>query len=244
MLITNRHETLLCGTYQDLAAEYYDPHRHPTCANFRQASSRLVEAWLHTLPISEGWLCEIGSGMSILAELLSTRDALLPRLLLVDSAPSMLQYSKRWSMSGAHLLLGSAFALPIASGSTQLLVSSLGDPYNATPFWKEACRILRPGGFFVFTTPSHDWASTFRAGKEIEVAEFELSEGRRVRVPSWIYSRDEQAGMFEQHGLVPKQLAEVPIAELQSERLSPKLLHLPGANASVVTGYLLVKRHE
>lgn len=244
--MANRPEVVRRGTYEDLGAEYYDPIRHPTCANFREASGRLIAAWLRTLlPVSDGWLCEVGPGMSLVADLLNHQDtAALARLILVDSSPSMLRYARPWVPAGAHLLLGSAFMLPIASESVQLVVASLGDPYNTAPFWKEVCRVLRPGGSFVFTTPSCNWASRFREGQNVKLAEFELSDGRRVEVPSWIYPRDEQVRMFEQYRLLLRQLDEVPISELKSEPLSPKLLQLRGLDASVVTGYLLVKDYE
>ena len=241
----NRTEALHRGTYEDLAAEYYDPIRHPTCANFREASGRLIAAWLPTLlPVVDGWLCEVGPGMSLVAELLTKQDAALARLTPVDSSPSMLRYATPWATAGANLLLGTAFRLPIASESVQLLVSSLGDPYNTSRFLKEVRRVLRPGGAFVFTTPSYGWATSFRPVPGVKLAEFELSDGRRVEVPSWIYSRDEQLRMFERHGLLQKQVAEAPISELKSEPVSPKLLQVGGLNSSVVTGYLLVKGHE
>jgi SAM-dependent methyltransferase len=153
----------------------------------------------------------------------------------------MLRYSQQWVAAGVHLAVGNAFELPLASESIQLLVSSLGDPYNAALFWEEGRRVLRPGGILVFTTPSYDWASRFRADGDMGVAEFELADGRRVDVPSWIYPREEQIRIFARHGLSTEQLAEVPISRLNGSPLSPKLVQRSGLNASVVTGYRLAK---
>jgi hypothetical protein len=134
--------------------------------------------------------------------------------------------------------------LPLRSGSTGLLVSSVGDPYNQYEFWSEVYRILKPGGISLFTTPSYEWAVAFRvtASNEIKMkAEFELEDGRRVYVPSWIYSKDEQIKMIEKNGLLVKDVADVPTSALKSNRLSPKLLVGHGSQAIVVTGYMLMK---
>ena len=31
-------------SYNEIASEYYDAQRHPTCANFREASAQIVDA--------------------------------------------------------------------------------------------------------------------------------------------------------------------------------------------------------
>jgi SAM-dependent methyltransferase len=236
---------VLLGTYEDFASEYYDSIHHPTCANFREGSSYVLSGWLKNFPIADSWLCEVGPGKSLIAENLVALSIKLARLILIDSSPSMLAYSKQWANVGAHLLLGNAVTLPLASESIGLLVSSLGDPYNKRRFWKEVNRVLRPGSMVLFTTPSYDWAYAFRdRGNEdaMKWAEFVLSNGRRVRVPSLIYPIDEQLKLVKESGFLVKEIASVPISALKRECLSPKLLIERGSNASVVTGYALVKR--
>lgn len=233
----------LLGTYEDIALEYYDPIRHPTCANFHKASGHLLSKWLKQFHIENGWLCEVGPGKSLLAELLDEQGATLDRLILVDSSISMLAYSKPWAVKGAHFLLGDALRLPIPSESIELLVSSLGDPYNEyneRRFWKEVYRVLRPGGISFFTTPSYEWASTFRSESDIIWAEFELLDGRHVRVPSWIYPEDKQLKIFRDSGFFVKDVVQVSLSALKSETISPKLL-IGKSNMSIVTGYALFK---
>lgn len=231
------------GTYEDIAREYYEPDLHPTCANFGEASGYLLSKWLKQFHTEGGWICEVGPGKSLLAELTTVN-----RLILIDSSQTMLCYSQQWIIKGVHLLLGDALHLPIASESIELLVSSLGDPYNEPRFWKEVYRVLRPGGISFFTTPSYEWASAFRRESDIMWADFELSDGRRVSVPSLIYSEDVQRKLIEDSGLqvikvdyVPN---HVPLSALKS-RLSPKLLIKErGTNSSIITGYVTIKIHD
>lgn len=244
VIVNKRDDNVIWGTYEELASEYYDPIRHPTCANFREASGYLLKEWLRIYAIGNGWLCETGPGRSLVAELLSDLGISLKRLILVDSSPSMLAHSKQWASRGAHFVLGDAAAMPLESQCLDLLVSSLGDPYNTITFWEEAYRVLRPGGISLFTTPSYDWALAFRSGLSKEAAmwaEFELSDGRRVRVPSLIHSVPEQFSLIGTSRLLTKDVADVPITAIKSGKLSPKLLSERGPNASVITGYVIRK---
>lgn len=238
---------IFLGTYEAIASEYYDLRRHPTCANFHEASGYILSEWLKQFHIGSGWLCEVGPGKSLLAKLLAARDASLDRLILVDSSRTMLDYSKGWASKGAHLLLGDALRLPIVSESLELLVSSLGDPYNKLDFWKEVYRVLRPGGISFFTTPSYEWAVAFRSEEDKMWSEFELKDGSHIRVPSLIYSIDEQFRLIEDSGLQVNKVDYVPdhlpLSALKLP-LSPKLLiEERGSNASIVTGYVLTKAY-
>src|SRR5580658_7644900 len=98
------------SSYEDVAAEYYDSERHPTCANFRGASRLLLRTWL--VGKRNTRLCEIGAGKSVVAEILSDLGYPLGHVTLVDDSPSMLGYSKHWIRDGAKLELGSSSHLP------------------------------------------------------------------------------------------------------------------------------------
>ena len=235
------------ASYKDISHEYYDSNHHPTCANFRKASLYIIRKWLNKIDIKNSCLCEIGAGKSLLAEILTSRDRAKSQLIIMDSALSMLTYSLQWANGRTHLVTGDALNLPITSESLDLIVSSLGDPYNEFEFWQEAHRTLRTQGVLIFTTPAYDWAVAFRSKNEIGdmmLAEFELSKGKRVFVPSWIYPRADQIAMIEKSGLFVQEYAKVPLFALKSERLSPKLLSERGSDASVVEGYLVTKAGE
>jgi SAM-dependent methyltransferase len=233
------------ASYEQIAPEYYDPRHHPTCANFREASAVILRGWLGRFPARRGLICEAGAGKSLAAELLAEQaPAALPRLLITDASPSMLDYSSGWEAKGARLAICEASDLPVEDGEVALLISSLGDPYNEPAFWAEARRGLAPGGRCFYTTPSHEWASAFRssaAGEEALAAAFDLSGDGRVHVPSWIYPEGEQRGLIEGHGLAVDEVWDVRLPELKSGPISPKLRLEGRPGLSVVTGYLVSK---
>jgi ubiquinone/menaquinone biosynthesis C-methylase UbiE len=231
------------GSYEDIASEYYDPIRHPTCANFREGSAILLNKWLREINPKTGWFCEVGAGKSLVAELLTAKEHRQAHLIVADASPSMLAFSKKWANTITHLVIADSTMLAITSESLDLLISSLGDPYNVPSFWSEAYRTLRPGGTAVFTTPSFDWAMAFREKykSELTSAEFETIGGEVVSVPSWIYSQVEQIEMIEKSGLLVNEHARVSIPQITSTSLSPKLLRGRGFDAEVVEGYLITK---
>jgi len=231
------------ASYELVAREYYDTERHPTCANFRDASRILFKRWLSEFN-SRSLVCEIGAGKSLIAEILFEANQELSGLVLVDESHSMLAYSERWRRAGVKLELASAMDLACASESFDAVASCLGDPYNTPSFWREVHRILRPGGKCLFTTPSRDWAVAFRDGSNqdsMHSSEFELADRSRVFLPSHIYSEADQIELIQSVGLKVLQVSGVSIQDLSGNKLSPKLLLSRGQKASVVTGYLALK---
>jgi SAM-dependent methyltransferase len=234
-------ERLTRGSYDDLAHEYYDAERHPTCANFREGSLRLVERWLGKGDATSGTRWDVGAGESVLAEVLAVRGVGLGGTTALDDSPSMLAHSEKWTSRGLGLAIGDAEAIPAENGSAALVVASLGDPYNTDQWWTEVARVLAPGGICIFTTPTHEWAESFRDGAGMDVAEFELADGRKVLVPSLVHSPEEQMRRIEQAGLRVDVVEHVTRGELRVGRLSPKLLVLPNDDAPVLRGYGVVR---
>ncbi len=227
------------GAFDEIAAEYYDSSRHPTCANFRFASSLLLAEWLKDYLDEQ--LCEVGCGKSLAAEILSRQNSFLPRIMLTDDSAIMLEYSRPWEAYGAHLKVASADALPVRSGSLQYLISCLGDPYNSRTFWQEVARALGPNGRVFYTTPANDWSQAFRQGKAENEAEFELADGRHVMIPSYIQPEADQIQLIEGAGLRVKEVSSVTVRDLTGQTLSGKLLSHRGLEAPVVTGFTATK---
>jgi SAM-dependent methyltransferase len=239
MRIQEQDLSVPVGAFDEIAAEYYDPSRHPTCANFRFASSLLLAEWLKDY--RDETLCEVGCGKSLAAEILFRHDSFLPRIMLTDDSAIMLEYSRPWGAQGAQLKVASADALPIRSGSVQYLISSLGDPYNSRTFWQEAARVLGPNGRVLYTTPANDWSEAFRRGAAADEAEFELADGRHVTIHSCIYPEAGQIQLIEEAGLRVKEVSNVTVKDLIGQPLSAKLLACRGQEAGVVTGFSAIK---
>ena len=140
------------GTYDDLALEYYDSGRHPTCANFREASRDLLVSWLRELGRPDTRVLEVGAGSSVVSEWLAEDKRSVARFVATDLSLRMLRYSMAHG-SNADFVVCNAQQLPFAAGSFDLVVSSLGDPYNTITFWKEVTRVLTIGSYALFTTP-------------------------------------------------------------------------------------------
>lgn len=225
---------LLSGSYSDLASEYYDPVRHPTCANFREGSHNLVVSWLRRIATDRDDVLETGAGASLVAEWLEEEKRQIASLVVTDASQEMLRYSKRPSLC-FEMIVCDAQITPLASGSFDVVVASLGDPYNTLRFWKEAARLLRPDGHVLFTSPSFEWATQFR--DRSNAAEFILSDGRMIAVPSLIVASDDQRRMIEASGLALLDVQAFMDTELRSSPRSPKLC--PGP---IVSGYLAQKR--
>jgi SAM-dependent methyltransferase len=191
-----------------------------------------------------GWTCEIGPGNSlwaeIMPEIMPLHPAPLHRLILLDSSSAMLEHSKS---VGAAMVIADAIQLPLHAESIETLVALVGDSYNLKPFWREAERVLKPGGSMVFTVPSFKWASAFRASSASgsSWAEFQVVNGRQVLVPSFILDEDDQHLLIEPRGLVVKKIEQVKLSALDGMHISPKLSQCLSSDDPVVTGYYVIK---
>jgi ubiquinone/menaquinone biosynthesis C-methylase UbiE len=232
MQTENRFNSHL-GTYDDLALEYYDSKLHPTCANFREGSRNLLVPWLRELGRSDARILEVGAGCSIVSEWLTEDKRSVLRFVATDLSPNMLRYSTDHS-SHADFVVCDARQLPFADSSFDLIVSSLGDPYNTITFWKELERVLRAGAHALFTTPSFGWARKFRNGDTH--AEFVTSIGHTLAVPSYIESKKSQRILIESSGLTFLRVQDIHENQLTSTLRSPKLRAGP-----IVSGYIAAK---
>lgn len=243
--MTKSKEALAAATsYEVVAGEYYSAERHPTCANFREASRMLFRRWLGSVR-DESPVCEVGAGKSIVAELLAEANRSLSALTLTDESELMLDYSRTWGSVGVKFRISSGFALPFTRSSFDVVVSCLGDPYNTVPFWTEVHRVLRSNGTCFFTTPSWEWAKAFRnVGdvKSMHTSVFELADGSEISLPSYIYPEEEQVLLVESVGFAVSEISHVVIADLAGLRLSSKLLAGRGPDANVVTGFIAKRR--
>ncbi len=222
------------GTYQDVAAEYYDRTRHPTCAGLRMLSGRYIAARLCRTASAPRRIVEMGAGRSIVAELLGSGAT--DQLVLVDNSEGMLRHSAGL-VDPACRLVADAAATGLPTGSVDVLVSSLGDPYNSVRFWREVARLLRPDGICLFTTPSWAWASAFRSADHQDSAEFVVGDGEVLSLPSVVLSEEDQRAMWQGAGFHVLEVVGASAADL-GELAPPKLLRVPD-HVPVLTAAML-----
>jgi ubiquinone/menaquinone biosynthesis C-methylase UbiE len=223
--------TNFVGSYSQLASEYYDAKRHPTCANFREASAAILRSWFSDFVRPGISILETGAGASIVDEL-TNELKLQVALILSDQSPEMLSKTGRRSFD--RHLISDAEQLSIRNHSVDAIAASLGDPYNTMAFWRECARVLRPGGRIFFTTPSFNWAHSFRGetSAPLMAAEFALAQGGTLLVPSVVLKPTSQVELIRSAGLEVEQVMHIDTSDIRHTRPSPKLR--PGA---LVTGY-------
>lgn len=231
-------DTLITG-YAAVAQEYYDRERHPTCANFRDASDLLLDRLLPCCP--SGLLCDVGAGDSALAAWLVRHEMAVTGIYLFDAHSEMLAHSAAWIAEGAIAEIARADSLPVADRSADLVVASLADPYDTASWWHEVSRVLAPEGQAVVTTPSLAWASSFRTktGENADHARFVTVDGACVDVPSYVRHADDERSLIEAAGLCVAQEDAVVRAELTGT-ISAKLGHL-ASEEPVVVGYRVIR---
>jgi ubiquinone/menaquinone biosynthesis C-methylase UbiE len=237
--VTDPESAEICiGTYSQVAHEYYRPERHPTAANFRQASRMLLERLISEVPPDRS--CEVGAGDSLLAELLWRRQGNVEGMLITDLSPSMLEYSRGWDRHGAILHRAAASELPVPDGALLLLAASLADPYDDRSFWEEVVRVLAPGGRCVLTSPSSEWADGFREqGVSRDAAEFELLGGKSVHLRSFVRQPEQERELIESTDLLLIEEDAITLSELEGP-ISPKIAFL-APDSAVVRGFMVEK---
>ncbi|MCE9551912.1 MAG: class I SAM-dependent methyltransferase [Planctomycetes bacterium] len=231
------------GSYEALAAEYYDTVAHPTCFNFRIASTIILRKWNSVLAEGDE-ICEVGCGKSLCAEFLSEKRRSLAHLHLVDSSPSMLAYSKEWQKDVVELVLSDVEALPFSASMFDVVVSILGDPYNTNEFWTELNRVVRPHGRVLFTTPSYEWASQYRDchdGGVSDKALFMTRKGEKLYVPSYVNPRNEQVALMGANGFSVLETMSVHRRDILLGYISPKIEAVGNEDLPIVSGYLVQK---
>lgn len=229
-------------SYEDLAGEYYNAVRHPTCSNFRAASILLFSDWLLNLNFVDWTICEVGAGKSVTAEIFRNKNLKCKQLYITDSSNSMLSHSNQYQSQETKLVVAEAQSLPFLNETVDLIASSLGDPYNNPEFWAEVSRVLKPSGIVIFTTPAYEWSKSFRKCLHDNcktTAEFELINGQKHFVPSFINTYIDQSKLLLKFNLKIKDYKIVNVENLTSDLISPKIT--ANGNNRIVEGYLIEK---
>lgn len=204
-------------SYEQVAAEYYDPALHPTCHNLRVGSEIGLQTVFESMePCSAPYL-ELGAGAS-LAEHAAFNKAMV---VCVDLNPAMLAHS-----TAGKLVVADAFRLPTRSAAFEGVFGSLIDPFNVPELYAEVLRVLRPGGCFVFSVPDVTWVRHNQAADELppHSAGITLRTGETVIVPSYVWSYGEQEHHLREAGFSDVSRSDVPIDAMAPESLSRRFL--------------------
>src|SRR4051794_22777325 len=138
--------------------EYYDETLHPTCADFRLASTLYLRR-LFASETVEGRIADIGCGKSILLEMplptSSNRD-----LVLVDESNDMLLQNdrRRGNFEIRKLDLRTSV---FGTVEFDWVFAIMADPYNTLSAWSNIGRALKPLGQCIFVVPSFTWSNKF-----------------------------------------------------------------------------------
>jgi hypothetical protein len=171
-----------------------------------------------------------------------SKEIAFSNVVLLDQSPRMLEHSRKWELRGASLLIADAANTQLPSESFQLIVSSLGDPYNDESFWREASRLLSSGGACLFTAPTPEWSERFRARSNRKAAEFVLANGKKIFVRSDILSVASQSELIEAVGLYLDEIQSFYASQLTGPVSKKLLVDGPASSMPIVRGFTVKKR--
>lgn len=225
--------------YEVIAREYYEERLHPTCANFDQLSRRYFEPRLRAI-VKEGMrIGDFGAGRSMVSRIIGLRPSV--DLFLVDSSSGMLSHSDQYVSQNTRPILANVESTEFAESSFDIVVASLGDPFNTPMFWEEIRRILKQGGICLFTSPAVEWAETFRRPGTNREAEFALRDGTIVFVPSIVLSPNAQSSLVTAAGLNVRETQDYRVADLVGPISSKLSLTTEGDALVVLRGFAVHK---
>lgn len=146
----------------DEAAATYDLH----AALQREVATRLVERLDYTT-LAPALIVDLGAGTGYCAQLLERRYR-KARVVLADLAPAMLVAARRTAprwFARRHYVGADARALPFATASVDLIVSSLTLQWceDLATVFADCARVLQPGGLLLFSTLGPDTLKELRA---------------------------------------------------------------------------------
>ncbi len=181
--------------YDKLASEYYD-FEHKTSRNFDITTTAALSKAPPKIP-DEGFVLEVGCGKGRGKEYLSLSSN---RIIQLDSSRNMLALNDRESC--CLQLHADATSIPLFDGQINAVVGFLIDPFAGLNFFREAYRVLVPGGRFFATTPTAQWGLPLREQIEVEASftRFVTRDRKIVEVPSTLIPQDELMQMLEYSG--------------------------------------------
>lgn len=200
-----------------LAREYYNPF-HKTCRNFGFTTIRAIENNPVSIP-DDGLVLEVGCGRGRCIEFLGIESS---RVVQLDYSTKMLSIEDREpSLLRMH---ADATSVPIFKEQFSAVIGFLIDPFIGLNFLSEAFRLLIPGGFLFFTTPTEEWGKPLRDKLEMEASfsRFLTKDGKTVIVASTLISDDRLNGMLQHSGFTNINITSHCLPE-EADPISPDI---------------------
>jgi len=231
----------LCCDYSLLAQEYYDSEAHPTCANLNELSRQYINQELTGESYTNA--LELGSGLSSVAPLRKNGFLNLQQLVVSDKSDAMLTWSNKFQdqidnkvLADNEMLLDS-----FIENQFDLVVCSLGDPYNNKNFWHGLRAICRVGATIIFTTPSYSWSSSYRILEHSppDKALFITKDNNEIYSSSYILDISQQLNLVKSAELKPIGCNFLYINDINENKVSPKFNN--DEIIEIVVGYRIKK---
>lgn len=181
----------------DLIAEEFADDKRITTANFHDLSNYFFKSQIKQYSSPTKSVLDLGTGRGYLIPILQES---FTTIVVTDLSPKMLSFIKQ--SSGLLKVISSAFDLPFADNSFDLVVSSLADPFLKGEALKEVLRILVDGGIFIFSSPSKIWSDAIRQENHTAqtATKFIHSSGLEAEVYSFTYTNDELQQLIASYG--------------------------------------------
>jgi SAM-dependent methyltransferase len=187
---------------------------------------------------------EVGAGRSVFVEIGDRFAPLLSNAIITDRSAAMVRHSTALGRRGL-LVCADAEHLPFADNTLQLIIASLGDPYNTDAFWQQAARVLVAGGRCIFTSPAAEWSARFRSEMQFGLAGsalFETASGVTVAVQSIVRNTSDQLVLIEQTGLIVTDFSVFSLDMFPRQTaLSPKIARFSGGATPIVCQFVARK---
>lgn len=165
--------------YNTIATEFYD-YLRITTKNFHDASINFFETAFRSNPkfnnTTKLEILELGSGNGWLFENIKPLGHNIYGLEISEKMNA--HYCKKTFRCSAR-------SIPTEACFFDLVVGSLIDPLLSPEVFVDVERVLKPGGEFIFTIPSSEWASNFEERQPINKTTFRLQNGHKVEVFSF-----------------------------------------------------------
>lgn len=201
--------------YTKVASEFSDEHRITT-KNFHDLSylyfADAIAKYIH----KGARYIELGVGRDWLSNILPITDI---NYTGIDITTEMIKRGR-----SKHNIRASARYTGFPCDYFDVAIASLMDPYCYPAALCEIQRILKPGGFFIFSSPSRCWSDGLRTEENPTKTTFLMKDGSRAEVFSFTFTINELRQLLAICGLSITDYWVICGDQLRNQRISPAII--------------------